>query len=234
MTSALRPAIDALNLPLTTTYFTCPAPGIPSINSPADSKKSAKLCFPHVQPLVPDHDLFLVACYSHHPLVAMLKAECASQQSKGGDSGRRKYVTGIFEASALASLSMLAEDERFGIVSTGKAWEDGLMEAVHAFFGGKGLERYAGTETTGLNATELHDLPAEEVQRKMKQATRRLLKEGKVGAVCLGCAGMVGLEEAVREGCIEELGEERGGRVYIVDGVQAGTAQLFGNARLGF
>ena len=74
------------------------------------------------------------------------------------------------------------------------------------------------------------------------EATKRLLKKGKsgegaeggVGAICLGCAGMVGLDDAVRQACIEELGEEKGKMVHIVDGVKAGAVQLFGMARGAF
>lgn len=253
MTTALLPAITSLHLPVTTTPFTCPSPGIPSINSPSDSTRSASLCLPHLLPLLPHHDLFLIACYSHHPLVPQLKAECAALTSAAtqgsSGTGARKYVTGIFEASVLAALSLLdSETQRFGIVSTGKAWEEGLTEAVRAFLGYDGdgpidksssssslqVGRYAGTETTGLNATELHELPAEEVRAKMMEATKRLLRRGDVGAVCLGCAGMVGLDEAVRQACVEELGEERGKRVHIIDGVKAGVAQLVGHARTAF
>lgn len=236
MTDALHPAVDSLHLPVSVNYFTCPEPGISSINSPYESKESAKICLPHVQPLLPHHDLFLIACYSHHPLVPQLKAEAtalAAAATQGG-AGVRKYVTGIFEASVLASLSLLPEHQQFGIVSTGKSWEAGLTEAVHAFLGGQDVKRYAGTETTGLNATELHDLPAEEVQQKMKEATKRLLRRGEIGAICLGCAGMVGLDESVRQACVEELGEEKGNQVHIVDGVKAGVAQLVGNSRVAF
>lgn len=86
-------------------------------------------------------------------------------------------------------------------------------------------------ETTGLNATDLHDAPREEVERRMKEAVKRLLGKGDVGAVCLGCAGMAGMDAWVREACVEELGEEKGARVRIVDGVVAGVAWLEGVMR---
>ncbi|OMP83122.1 hypothetical protein BK809_0004503 [Diplodia seriata] len=82
-------------------------------------------------------------------------------------------------------------------------------------------------------ATELHEVEAEEVRRRMVQATRRLVGRGNVGAVCLGCAGMAGMDEMVREACVEELGEEEGRRVVVVDGVQAGVAWLEGMMRIG-
>lgn len=99
--------------------------------------------------------------------------------------------------------------------------------------------RFVSCTTTGLNASELHDLPAADVRGKMKDATKSLLRDGRgrgtdVKAVCLGCAGMVGLEEAVREACVEELGSVEGGSVAIVDGVRAGVGVLVGLVRGGF
>jgi len=149
---------------------------------------------------------------------------------------KRKAVTGIFEASVGASLQLIAPDETFGIVSTGKVWEQILADAVVEFLG-TGTEasrRFAGVETTGLNATELHDTPADEVRKRMKDATKRIVRKGKVGAICLGCAGMAGMNEMVREACVEELGEVDGERVRIVDGVQAGVAWLEGAIRSSF
>jgi Asp/Glu/hydantoin racemase len=134
------------------------------------------------------------------------------------------------------SLQIIHPDEQFGIVSTGKVWETILSEAVVDFLGtgSEASRRFAGVETTGLNATDLHDAPAEEVRKRMKDAVKRLLKKGRVGAICLGCAGMSGMNEMVREACVEELGETQGSRVRIVDGVQAGVAWLEGAIRTGF
>lgn len=191
------------------------------------------------------YDAFLVACYSQHPLVPRLKREFEILQleaTKGsGGRGARKYVTGIFEASVVASLSLVGAgaDESFGIVSTGKIWETALRDAVNDLFGVSDSRRFAGCETTGLNASELHDLPAEEVRQKMKEATKRILQRGKalgtnVRAICLGCAGMVGLDEAVHDACIDELGENDSKQVAIVDGVKAGIGALLTLSRAGF
>lgn len=184
---------------------------------------------PTLRPLLDRYDAFLVACYSQHPLVPLLKEEPAI---KAG----RKPVTGIFEASVGTSLQSIHPEEKFGIVSTGKVWEDILTEATVQFLGtnSDAGRRFAGVETTGLNATDLHDAPAEEVRQKMKDAVKRLLGKGKVGAICLGCAGMAGMDQMVREACIEELGQEEGQRVRIVDGVMAGVAWLEGAVRAGF
>jgi Asp/Glu/hydantoin racemase len=202
---------------------------VKSINNEDDARESVKHCLPALQPLLERYDAFLVACYSQHPLVPLLKEEPVIKAS-------RKPVTGIFEASVGTSLQSIHPDEKFGIVSTGKVWEDILTEATVQFLGtgSDAGKRFAGVETTGLNATDLHDAPAEEVRQKMKDAVKRLLRKGKVGAICLGCAGMAGMDQMVREACIEELGQEQGQRVRIVDGVMAGVAWLDGAVRAGF
>lgn len=186
--------------------------------------------------MLKDYDAFLVCCYSQHPLVQILKARSEIKDSN-------KLVTGIFEASVSTSLQAIHPDERFSIVSTGKVWETILSDAVKAYLGIHDDEavktRFAGVETTGLSATELHDTPAAEVRKRMKDAVKRLLKTGKkdgkgdVGAICLGCAGMVGMDEMVREACVDELGESAGKRVRIVDGVVSGVAWLEGALRSG-
>ena len=51
--------------------------------------------------------------------------------------------------------------------------------AAHLGFSAAEVEahpRYAGTETTGLNAGELHSTPKDEVDRRMKEATKRVLR----------------------------------------------------------
>jgi len=208
-------------------YFTAPT-GPKSINNEDDAVESVKHCLPALEKILDQHDGYLVACYSKHPLVSILKGESVN--------GGRKPVTGIFEASVSTSLQIIHPDEKFGIVSTGKVWEQILSEAVVDFLGtgSEASKRFAGVETTGLTATDLHDAPADEVRKRMKDAVKRLLKKGSVGAICLGCAGMSGMDEMVREACVEELGKEQGNRVKIVDGVVAGVAWLEGAVRSGF
>lgn len=86
---------------------------------------------------------------------------------------------------------------------------------------------YVGTETTGLNADELHATAKDDVDARMRAATKRVVQRG-ARAVCLGCAGMAGMDAVVRQGCVEELGEEEGQRVKIVDGVVSGVRWLRG------
>lgn len=266
MTDALKPIVNNLNYnDIHFDYFTAPAltsvtieetgrvvPGVPSINSGDDSANSALHCRPFLEPLIPKYDAFLVACYSAHPLVAMLKEDIKKLERKTGSTSnsniRRRYVTGIFEASVSTSLSLISSfqllgtddlrkvqaDDTFGIVSTGSIWKAELSKAVAEMLAGPGgsssgnIARFAGVETTGLTAVELHDTSPDEVRKRMSDATERLIKNtsSPVTVICLGCAGMAGMEEAVRAGCIRAYGEEAGERVRIVDGVVAGVGML--------
>ncbi|KAJ5126954.1 gamma-tubulin [Penicillium atrosanguineum] len=250
MTEALKPILDRLNYAdVRFNYFTAPdetltingavCEPIASINNGDDSAKSALNCT-SVLELVPQYDAFLVACYSCHPLVGMLRQHIRELEQT--TSSRTKYVTGIFEASVVASLSLISGfdfvspgalkkkqvEETFGIITTGSAWKDELSGAVKEMLVGQGSSsRFAGVETTGLTAVELHTTAWDEVKRRLIGATQKLLKSAPspVGAICLGCAGMAGMEEAIREGCIQAYGEE-GRRVRIVDGVVAGAGNL--------
>ncbi|KAI5854880.1 Asp/Glu/hydantoin racemase [Tricharina praecox] len=222
MTTALVPIITPLLPPsFRATYFTGPPSSPPSINNEADSTASATACLPLLLPLLASHDAVLIACYSAHPLVPQLRARTAAP------------VIGILEASVYFSLALLgasgAAGGKFGIVTTGAAWESLLATAVEELLGGKG--RFAGVTSTGLDADQLHRVGREELEARMGEATRKLVgegEEGKEGAqgaevVCLGCAGMVGLREVV-----EQAAKEVGKSVKVVDGVEAGVGVLVG------
>ncbi|OTA35921.1 hypothetical protein BTJ68_04135 [Hortaea werneckii EXF-2000] len=225
MTDALRPLVEKLHFHQTTfDYFTAPS-GVPSINNEHNAAVSVDACLPSLRKLIDSYDAFLVCCYSQHPLVPRLRDEA----TKAGSSN--KLITGIFEASVAFCLQSIDTESKFGIVSTGKQWEEILGEATEDLLGCKASARYAGTETTGLNADELHSTPKVEVDRRMKDATKRLLERG-AKAICLGCAGMAGMDQTVREACMEQLGE--GGKaVKIVDGVVSGVIHLEGALRAG-
>ena len=68
----------------------------------------------------------------------------------------------------------------------------------------------------------------------MIKAAKTLLKDRDVSVICLGCAGMAGMDAIVREACVEELGEEEADNVHIVDGVKAGIALAEGLVRARF
>ncbi|EKJ71536.1 hypothetical protein FPSE_08277 [Fusarium pseudograminearum CS3096] len=166
------------------------------------------------------YDAVLVACFSVHCLVPKLTRY------------RHLAVTGIFEASILTSLSLMAAPEngaKWGIVTTGKFWEDHLSDGVKKFLGQEkdGVNsKFAGVFSSGLTAGDFHTVPPEKVREKLKEATQKLLNQGQVNCVVMGCGGMAGLEGIIRSTAIEQYGKADGDLVYIVDGVKAGVMQL--------
>lgn len=197
--------------------------------------------------LADSHSAVLIACYSAHPLVPQLAQYYAADQA----AAREKPVLGIFEASVVAALSLLHHSsEKFGVITTSAAWASPLELGVEEIIGWDSSphpgsaavplsSRFAGVETTGLQPIELHTRPAVEVRQAVKDAVGRLIDRargqngtGELRAICLGCAGMAGMEETVREKCVEMLGQRGGGRVHIVDGVKAGYLLLEGMLRM--
>ncbi len=121
------------------------------------------------------------------------------------------------------------------LIPTGAIWETLLTDAVNDFLGYPSpssspahTTRFGGVRTTNLSATELHTSPPELIESRIKEVTQALLGTRDVGVICLGCAGMVGMETTVREACVEFLGEEDGRAVKVVDGVRAGVGTLVG------
>ena len=199
-----------------------------SIDNELDAMESARCVIDDlvVSGTLSHYDAFLVACYSVHPLVGFIRSELKKV-------GLHAHVMGIFEASILTALSILptsSRDGRFGIVSTGKYWEKVLMDGVKGFLGtspGTKNTKFAAVSTTGLNADQLHSMPKEEVRDRMKSAVKSLMKEnGDVSVIILGCAGMAGLDDVVREALIEKYGERLGKAVHILDGVKCGIGML--------
>jgi Asp/Glu/hydantoin racemase len=208
------------------TFYTAPS-GVPSINNEEDAEVSANHCLAHIldnETILKGVEAILVCCYSQHPLVPALRLVLAQSQRQS------IVVTGIFEASVATCLQSIDINEKFGIVSTGEQWQAIMDEAVAGLLGSGNSARYAGTETTALSAVELHTTSRAGVDRRMKDATKRLLSR-RARAICLGCAGMAGMDRTVREACIEYRGIEDGRRIVIVDGVVSGLNYLQGMLR---
>nr|POE47797.1 uncharacterized protein c1f7.10 [Quercus suber] len=232
MTDGLRPLITSLRFDDVSALeydsaadIPAKIEGVPSINNEDDAAVSAAACLPTLLSQLDKYDGFLVCCYSHHPLVSQLRTEIDK-------IGGKQIVTGIFEASIATCLQSIEFTSRFGIVSTGQQWEDILGEAVTNLLGSSSSIRYAGTATTGLNAEELHTSSADEVRTRMMAATQDLLSKG-AAAICLGCAGMAGMDAAVRQACIDFYGQSKGNMIKIVDGVVSGVVFLEGALRAG-
>ncbi|KAH8911637.1 hypothetical protein BR93DRAFT_921609 [Coniochaeta sp. PMI_546] len=231
MTHGVEEAIKRVKLADNTEIITYTAPpeSPASINTGEDVALSADVVYKSLKGRLADYDAVLVACYSVHPLVQRLARDSP-----------HLAVTGIFEASVLATLSLLGppltsagEDEKsrmWGVVTTGKFWEAHLSDGVKHFLGQKTDEanfKFGGVESTGLNAGDFHGgVDPAVIRQKLKEATQRLLSKGPVECVVMGCAGMAGLEDIIRDATEEKYGKEQAEKLFVVDGVLAGVGLL--------
>lgn len=201
-------------------FMTGPPTSPAAINNEDEAQLSAEACLPVILERMkqPDPPLgVLVACYSDHPLVPRLKQEVA--QPTGF------HVLGIFEASIAAALDAIKSGEKFGIVTTGKDWEPILTEGVFNYFESAEdaePDSFAGVIGTGLGVLELHDGDAGNVQTLMAQAAKELVAK-QAAAICLGCAGMSGLEKTVEDAVNDGDAKKK---VAVIDGVKHGVEQL--------
>lgn len=168
--------------------------------------------------IISQFDGVVVACFSVGTMPAMLSTSF------------NRPAIGIFEASILTALSLVEDDEKWGIVTTGAFWEQHLTAGVYQFLGQNekaGNDKFSGVFTSGLNAGDFHKLPPAEVDKKLFEAAENLFKSGNVKVAVMGCAGMVGLEPIIRRAAVEVYGADKGWSVFIVDAVQAGVGQLY-------
>lgn len=206
--------------------YTAPEESPASIDNADDIRASADVVWANLEAtgLLKDYDGVLVACYSKHTLVEQVQARLPGLP-----------VTGIFEASVLASLPLVRPGRGWGIVTTGKFWEAHLADAIGSLLGGA-AGSFLGVQSTGLVAGDFHgDVPPEVIRDKLKAATKRLLEAGQPDCILMGCGGMAGLEEVIRTAVREQVGEQAAKDVYVVDGVRAGVGvieQMVRNKRM--
>jgi Asp/Glu/hydantoin racemase len=190
---------------VTYSFFTAPS-GPAQVDSFTTEVESASVCINALEPLLSEHDGFLVGCYGDHPLIYLLRERT------------NKPVLGIFQATVLQSLAY--GTGKFAVVTTAKRWEAALDEGVLALMGSH--HNYAGTFSTGLGVLELHSAPPELVKERIVEATQKALaKDAKI--LILGCAGMSGMEEIVAE--------QAGEGIRILDAVVSGCELIVGMVR---
>lgn len=206
--------------------YTAPEPSPASIDNDEDIKASVEAVSNDPEFNPEGYDAVLVACFSVHPLVKQL-----------AHSLKPTPVIGIFEASILTSLSLVPlverekEQQQWGIVTTGAFWEAHLSNGVAAFLGqplsqSVSDHRFARVYSTGLNAGDFHTISQDQINVRLRKATKRLLSSGNVTCVVMGCGGMGGLQDMIRDIIVQEYGRDKAKDVSIVDGVQAGVLQL--------
>ncbi|GIZ38091.1 hypothetical protein CKM354_000151500 [Cercospora kikuchii] len=209
--SCVASVLPTLPPDVSVTPFTGPSNDAPTaIEGQVDAILSSAACFRSLlaQPdLIATHDAILVACYSAHPLINMLREEYDLP------------VIGIMESSLLVSRTL---GSKFGIVAT-----SGRSAIAHwsnvAYYN---MSPYcAGIESCDLGVLDLERLPREEVMKILQDVSRELISQG-AEVLCLGCAGMTEMKLAL-EGVVSQEG------VQVVDGVVAGVHHLIGIVRMG-
>ena len=188
--------------------FTAPAPAPTAIEGNFDSVMSAAAAMQTIMPLQErdGYDALLVACYSDHALIRMLREEFDVP------------VIGIMQASLFAARTL---GGRFGIVATSKRSKIMHEDAVRHY----GMEGFcAGVESCDLGVLDLERKPRVQVLGIMQEVAKKLVSQG-AEVLTLGCAGMTDMKAAVEEAV--------GGDVQVVDGVVAGVHHLTGLVRIG-
>jgi allantoin racemase len=168
--------------PSTALTVTNPRRGPRSIECVYDELLSAAPTLECVLERLDGHDAVVLACYSDHPAIAALR-EVTSLP-----------VLGIAEASMHVACLL---GRTFGVVTTNDAWEPLLWDAVRRY----GLEgRCAAVRATGLPVLALEAAGGEAAggeaaEAAILAAARRLVESDRAEVLCLGCAGMAGLDK---------------------------------------
>jgi Asp/Glu/hydantoin racemase/predicted amidohydrolase len=186
--------------------FTAPRPAPSAIEGHCDNIKSADAAARAILPYADEYDAFLIACYSDHALVKMLREELSQP------------VVGIMEASLFAARTL---GGRFGIIATSQRSQYTLEDSVRHY----GLQNVcAGIRSCNLGVLELESKPEKEVLSIMCEVGKKLVADG-ADVLTLGCAGMINMKAAVEQ----VVGED----VQVIDGVLAGVQHLAGLCRMG-
>jgi allantoin racemase len=203
-TEKVQAIADQYALPTTQAVAVNPAYGPRSIESIYDELLSSAGTLEIALQERGNFDAFVIACYSDHPTVYALREVTG------------KPVLGIAEASMYVACML---GYKFSVVTTNDAWEPLLWDAVRHY----GLaERCASVRTTGMAVLALES-DEQGTRSLIEQAARRAIEEDGAEVICLGCAGMSGLDKHL---------EERLG-VPVVDGVIAAVKILEGVAGYG-
>jgi allantoin racemase len=141
----------------------------------------------------PDFDAFIFACYSNHPAIH------AARELTG------KPALGIAEASMVLACLL---GHKFSVVTTSPRWKPLLEDAV-LLYGFR--DRCASVRASGLAVLDLDMLSPGQIMDRLVAEARRAIEDDGAEVICLGCAGMAGLDARIRA----EL------NVPVVDGVAA-------------
>ncbi|KAL1301569.1 hypothetical protein AAFC00_005804 [Neodothiora populina] len=186
--------------------FTSPPPAPTAVEGNFDGVMSAAAAMRALKPIAHGYDAFLVACYSDHALIRMLREEFLQP------------TIGIMEASLFAARTL---GNRFGLIATSRRSKAMHEDSIRHY----GFDGFcAGVGSCGLGVLELESKSEREVLDIMCGVAKDLVEKG-ADCLTLGCAGMTMLKPAVEAA----VGED----VQVIDGVLAGVQHLSGLVRMG-
>ncbi|CAI7574783.1 unnamed protein product [Penicillium glandicola] len=192
---------------VTVTGFTAPPSAPTAIESEADAALSTAECLRALLPILNQFDAFLVACFSHHPLIAALREEVEKQP-----------VIGIMEAALYAARMCGA---KLGVISTS---ERSRLRHQTSIANQYGLGAFsAGCAAARVSVLGLEGQPRDDVNANLVRAANTLVESRDADCICLGCAGMSGMKEVVSDAV-----DMKGRQVMVIDGVGIGVQFLVG------
>jgi allantoin racemase len=199
-TDKIQAIAEKFALPTTQTVALTAASGPRSIESIYDELLSSPGTLQTALAHMDESDAFVIACYSDHPSVYALR-EITD-----------KPVLGIAEASMFVACML---GNKFSVVTTNREWEPLLWDAVRHY----GLaDRCASVRSTGMPVLALESASPDETFQMILNAARQAIETDGAEVICLGCAGMAGLDKALEK----ELS------IPVVDGVVAALKLLEG------
>ena len=198
-TKRIQDIADRYAFPGTTPVAVNPTTGPKSIESVYDEILSSVGTLEVAIEQLDQYDAFVIACYSDHPTIYALREIT------------EKPVLGIAEASMYIACML---GYKFSIVTTNEEWESLLWDAVRHY----GLtERCASVRSTHMPVLALEESP-DETYGLIAKTARQAIEEDGAEVICLGCAGMAGLDKHLQK----KLG------VPVLDGVVCAMKLLEG------
>ena len=199
-TERIQKIVQQYALPSTEVAAMNPSSGPRSIESIYDELLSSAGTLELVIAELDNYAALVIACYSDHPTVYAVR-EITD-----------KPVLGIAEASMYIACML---GYKFSIVTTNDEWEPLLWDAVHHY----GLNsRCASVRTTGMAVLDLEAAGEENTYDMILEGARQAINQDGAEVICLGCAGMAGLDKQLEE----VLG------VPVIDGVVGALKLLEG------
>ena len=199
-TEKVQDIVNTYALPTTEAVAVTPASGPRSIESIYDELLSSAGTLELALSELDNYDAFVIACYSDHPTIYALR-EITD-----------KPVLGIAEASMYAACML---GNKFSIITTNDEWEPLLWDSVKHY----GLaERCASIRTTVKAVLELEEVGEEGMYNLILGEARRAISDDGAEVICLGCAGMAGLDKR-----LEDVLD-----IPVIDGVVAALKLLEG------